>query len=223
MYPKRWVLLLLVFLELFIVYEVVILGTHTPADVVIGFAYGVWWFVTYSSIAKWWRESNAGKPMSPRATFALLSVMSLMMLGMEMLEDVWDAQANHPDEWARQYAMNCKSVTEENARRYMRNSSAFTKVALYVGLLIGHVGQRALDVGSRSRAGENAAMHSVRVALRVAIGFVVLSYGCKHISRLLFNELALASWSPVSYKMLVSVLEEAWVLCAAPCLYHYSV
>eukprot|EP01100_Stratorugosa_tubuloviscum_P004161 TRINITY_DN2033_c0_g1_i2.p1 TRINITY_DN2033_c0_g1~~TRINITY_DN2033_c0_g1_i2.p1 ORF type:complete len:499 (-),score=127.83 TRINITY_DN2033_c0_g1_i2:163-1659(-) len=150
-FRKKWLIFVSILFELFIIFEVIYLKTHTITDVIVGFSFGLFWFSGYKyferRINEFWNFSNSSpikiqnKLYSSVTQIGLitnlvwwLAFIALIYIG-ELTELKWDSQANYSQQLQSNYAKFCKFPIEL-AKSYMENSSAFEKTALAIGIAL---------------------------------------------------------------------------------------
>eukprot|EP01094_Clydonella_sp_ATCC50884_P028360 TRINITY_DN8484_c0_g1_i1.p1 TRINITY_DN8484_c0_g1~~TRINITY_DN8484_c0_g1_i1.p1 ORF type:complete len:433 (+),score=119.03 TRINITY_DN8484_c0_g1_i1:254-1552(+) len=219
-YPSVPTIIAVVLFEAWVVFEVMILGTHTPADVVIGFSYALWWFFFFRGCRRFWRLHQNNTNTSPALIMTcVLGSAALLMFALELSEESWDAHAVPPAEWAAAYIHNCDNVTELNVLSRMKNSSAFTKTAMLLGLLVGHFFRMLLGLGAKENVDKSerpTAQTVVWATLRIAIGV----YTFYALSPRLAKQ---CTFLPAPLKRVAKyVVQELWVLVLAPLLFRLA-
>jgi membrane-associated phospholipid phosphatase len=72
-YPSWMIFGFSILLEIFIVFEIIYLGTHTSNDVIIGFSFGLAWFAIYLALEKYFT--------SPKEVSLFLFLLFCFVLG----------------------------------------------------------------------------------------------------------------------------------------------
>lgn len=181
--PSRWKIptaALALIYEVYTVFEITYLGTHTVMDVLVGFTYGVCYFILYLL----WRTEpvqRVFRKLSFASLTFLLLVLSAVTLALEVLESHYDQMTVHPEEWQRNYESYCRLQSGTGAH-HMRNSSAYEKTAIMLGLVASVVLVRLL----RARNLQLSGPLLLRAVAAVA-GFAVFTY-----SKAILNTAAVA-------------------------------
>jgi len=133
-FRKPWMILVCLFMEIFIVFEIVYLGTHTRMDVIIGFSFAIAYFSCYLAL----KENFGHLFHSISQELVLITVLfsAVAVYILELYEEHIDSITTHPIEWQENYQNYC-SLPEGTAAIKMRNSSAFEKTGLILGITIG--------------------------------------------------------------------------------------
>jgi hypothetical protein len=211
---RRWLLPLGVLAEAYTVFEVLYLGTHTPTDVVVGFTLALVAFLT-------WRlgEHPALQPRlralaaAPPATHLVLGLaVAAAAYALEVLEDALEAHTTHAADLQANYTAYCGLAPGTAADR-MRNSSAYTKAALMLGLAVAWYLRRRLALGT----GDARAPTWARV-VRTAGGLALFSY-TEHVVRAVAVPWIVPVWAG-RIKDVPFAVQPLLLLVAAPLAAH---
>ena len=110
---SKVVFVLLLLLEIFIVFEIIYLGTHTSNDMVVGFAFGLTWFAVYVAIERVFKSTRPNFEEGARRRFPIkLLLWGLVLLAcvlvLEVQEERLDQATTHPEEWQKTYERYCR-------------------------------------------------------------------------------------------------------------------
>eukprot|EP00160_Parvularia_atlantis_P015164 Unigene4189_Nuclearia_a/m.12761 Unigene4189_Nuclearia_a/g.12761 ORF Unigene4189_Nuclearia_a/g.12761 Unigene4189_Nuclearia_a/m.12761 type:complete len:339 (-) Unigene4189_Nuclearia_a:5-1021(-) len=200
--------------ELYTVFEIIYLGTHTPTDVVVGFTFAL--FVV-ALLLVWDAEPFAAVQRalvaSPELLALVLAAVTALVYTLELMEEAHEDAAVHPLEWQANYESYCR-LQPGSAARHMRNSSAFEKTALMIGLTgalyvrqrLGLVGDGGSDEGVVPRV------------VRAAATFGVLTYSKRLLKLALIPVIFAELTGP--WKYLVYVVQPFLLLVVFPVLLH---
>eukprot|EP01102_Stenamoeba_stenopodia_P013764 TRINITY_DN4502_c0_g4_i1.p1 TRINITY_DN4502_c0_g4~~TRINITY_DN4502_c0_g4_i1.p1 ORF type:complete len:407 (+),score=96.43 TRINITY_DN4502_c0_g4_i1:152-1372(+) len=222
--PSKSMLRVILVIQSFLFLEVIYLGTHSLMDNTVGMTFGVLWFCLY----RFWKNNQHTSSSSPISSF--LTVESLLLFcsvflayALERLETQFDDSAEISKELQSNYENYCNLSTGSGAK-LMRNSTAYEKTALLLGVSLGYFLRNLVGI---TEVPEDDTNTLPRKLTRTFISLAVLTYMSTGIS-FLFQQLVAAgvtsSWwwfeEVINPKYVVLVLQPLWVLVLAPLLFH---
>jgi len=229
--PSKLMLRVILFIQAFIFLEVIYLGTHSLLDNTVGMTFGVLWFCLY----RFWKNSQGNSSYSSvnNSLSKYLNVETLLLFfsvflayALEKLENHFDDNAELSKDLQHNYESYC-GLESGTGAKLMRNSSAYEKTALLIGVSLGYFLRNAIDI---TEVPEDETNTTPRKLTRMAISLAVLTYMGAGVS-LLFTQLSTllagdstsslaALLEEVKPKYVVLVLQPIWVLVLAPLLFH---
>lgn len=230
--PSNLMLRVILFIQAFIFVEVIYLGTHSLLDNTVGMTFGVLWFCLY----RFWKNSqgNSNYHLAASSSFSnYVSVETLLLFfsvflsyALEKLENHFDDSAEISKELQHNYETYC-NLEQGTGAKLMRNSSAYEKTALLIGVSLGYFLRNLVNI---TEVPEDETNTTPRKLTRMAISLAVLTYMGAGISFLFTQLSSLLSSSPessvaallgeVKPKYVVLALQPIWVLVLAPLLFH---
>jgi len=206
---RRWLLPVVLAFELYTVFEVLYLGTHTPTDVVVGFTYAIAFFFAFrlweaAPIRPLWRRLTT----APEVQLTAMLAATVAVYHLEVLEDDLD-EVTHPLTWQENYTAYCQLAPGTAAAR-MRNSSAYIKTAMALGTAVAWYLRRrlALDEPDGGQAPWPTRF------LRAAVGLLIFS-NIKDLLRAALVPAVVPAWVP-PFKYLPQVMQPLFLLVVAP-------
>ena len=131
----------------FMLSNVIYLGTHTTTDVLIGVSFGVLWFLSYLLTSSFSMRATLSRHRWP-----IIVAAAAVLFVLEVAEERIDEATAHPMAWRENYASYCGLANIETAADKMRNSSAYEKSALFLGLCIGMALRALAGIGKEKVA-----------------------------------------------------------------------
>jgi len=200
--------------ELYTVFEILYLGTHTPTDVIVGFTFALFLF---SLVVVWEREpvvTRIKKALTDNVYLltGVLLVLTAVVYQLELVEEANESVVEHPLEYQQNYEAYC-NLKPGTATDNMRNSSAFEKTALLIGLTV------ALFLRSQfglTRDGLGISLPARLVRAAIATGF--FSYS-KAVLKFVLVPHVIPAFAG-HYKYLTYLVQPSILLVLLPAVFH---
>ena len=210
---RSWILPLSIIFECYTVFEIMYLGTHTPTDIVVGFTVALAIFFAYRlwelpPIRPRWSALTA----SPEVQLGVGLACALAIFRLEVLEDALDNAAVHAADLQANYTAYC-NLEPGTAAAHMHNSTAYSKSALFFGVVVAWYLRRRLGLDTLDRTAPLLAR-----LLRTAGTLLVFS-NSKAIVRALVVPALAPAWGP-PVKFLPYTAQPILLLVLAPAAAH---